>query len=339
MSALFLIMAMLADPLRDPCRDDDMVDRCSPAKQAEVRALYRVPPIESYAGATVRRVFFVDGYGNDTVAIEFLRQPEKDPLVRVHFPRSNGEAPVAPIVQVLGSDQWHQVLAASENFDRQFAAAAGPGQKGENEKGDEDIVLCLHSWVYWAEAIDRSAKARSTVNDACNDAPVEQFAWAAARIAISAFPYCNAIDPKLSRNDVTRLRSCARLAGDRLAAATVFNDANGFRLLDSPKHGGLDGIAAHDVELDFQGSRTTGEDARAFWRSLMSRENAPDFYYQGIHGLNARHAIVRGELVQAVSDNEYQRANVEMRWESDGETFDLKSMSVGPYRPLVMPSE
>jgi hypothetical protein len=39
MSLFLLAAALLADPMLDPCRDDDGNNRCAPAKQAEMRAL------------------------------------------------------------------------------------------------------------------------------------------------------------------------------------------------------------------------------------------------------------------------------------------------------------
>lgn len=326
-------LALAPQNVPDHCRDDDGQDRCAPAKQAEMRALYGVAPIETYAGASVRRIFFVDGYGNDTIAIEFVRAPEKDPLVRVHFPKQKGEAPIAPIEQLLTSEQWQQLIAASQNFDKQFATATSSKRAGKDKGGDQEIELCLHSWVYWAEAIDGGAKPRSTVNDACNDAPVEQFAWVAAKRAIGVFPFCSAIDPKLSRNDATRLLACAGLTGDRLAAAEVFNEAQAFRFVSRPKDGGLDGLTAYDFSLNFQGTKSQGRDAEAYWRSVMTETTAPDFFYESLNGLNADNVVVRAGLLKEVRDNQYQIADVEMRWKKDGGTFNITSMSVGPYRP------
>lgn len=280
MSLLLLALALLADPLRDRCLDDDHNNRCSAAKQEEMRALYRVPSIEAYAGATVRRIFYVDGYGNDTVAIEFIRAADKDPLVRVHFPKSKGEEPIAPIEQLLTLDQWQEIIDSSEHFDRQFATTAPLETKVRGKPEGEDIVLCIHSWVYWAEAVDVGKKARSTVNDACNDQPVEKFAWLAAKIARQALPFCAALDKKFSRNEATLLRSCSKLSGDRLAAAEVWNRANGLRSIDTPS--GMDDLPAYDLELDFQGTKLTRNEAKSFgarsWHNRIRRTSTPTVF-------------------------------------------------------------
>jgi hypothetical protein len=337
MSLLMLLIALLTDPLSDPCLDDDHNNRCSAAKQAEMRALYRVPSIETYADASVRRVFYVDGYGNDTVAIEFIRAAEKDALVRVHSPKSKGEEPNAPMEQLLTSDQWQEIINASEHFDRQFAPAAPVKTKPKRKSEAEDIVLCLHSWVYWAEAVDVGKKPRSTVNDACNDQPVEQFAWFAAKMARHAIPFCAALEKRFSRNEATLLRTCSRLSGDRLAAAEVWNRANGLRSIDTPD--GLEELPAYDLELDFQGKKLSREEARAFWRSLMTQQDSPNFYFNAIRGLSRDQVVVNGELVSAVGNDEYNVADVELRWLRDGGTFQLQSMKVEPYRHVIVPIE
>lgn len=331
MSLLFLVAALMGDPLGDPCLDDDHNNRCSPAKQAEMRASYRVPPIESYAGATVRRIFFVDGYGNDTVAITFVRAAQKDASVWVHFPKVGGEDPVAPLDQSLGEDEWQHVIDASANFDRKFASS-----RREGATADKEIAVCLHSWVYWAEAADPSTEPRSTVDDACNTAPVEQFAWLAAKVARQAIPYCAALDKRFSRNEATLLRTCSKLSGDRLAAAEVWNRANGLRSFDTPH--GIDDLPAYDLELDFQGKKLNRDEAKTFWSALMAKEDAPNFYYSRVHGLGADQVLVTGNLFRDVGKG-YQKADVELGWKKEGGTFQLTSIKVAPYRPVALPSE
>ena len=339
MLILVIAAVLAAPPVSNACLDDDHNNRCSPARQAEMRALYRVPPIEAYSGATVRRVFFVDGYGNDTVAIEFVRAAGKDPLARVNFPKVKSAEPIAPIEGALSAEQWQQIIESSEHFDRKFASKyaprAGASRKGKNNE-DEGVALCLHSWVYWAEAIDRQGPPRSTVDDACNDQPVEQFAWFAARHARQSIPYCAALDKQFSRNDATLLRTCSLLTGDRLAAAEVWNRAKGFRSLDTP--GGLDELPAYDFALDYQGKKLTHDQAKAFWRSLMAAQNSPQFYYDSVHGLNADRVVVTGELNQLVGDDLYQTADIEIQWQRDGGTLNVESIKVGQYRPVILPN-
>ena len=347
MSFLIFAMAMLADPIRDPCRDDDMNDRCSPAKQAEMRALYRVPPIESYAGATVRRVFYVDGYGNDTVAIEFIRAPERDPVVRVHFPKGSGGDSTSPLERSLSATDWDKLINASEHFDRVFSSPAQERRKGKSRKDQEEaeedaIVMCLHSWVYWGEAIDAGKEPRSAVNDACNDSPLEQFAWVAAPIAVAAFPPCDRLDRKYHRNEAKLLSTCTLLSGDRLTAADAFNSLEGFRTIDSASSG-IDPHAAWKLTLDWDGAVSNDKAAREYWKAKLSEGGRTFFFLNDVHGLDGKRVRVVGELVHHPKGSEAwtssTTAPIEMALEREGDSYEIASINVGPFSPLPPPTE
>ena len=327
--SLIAAMALAAVvPMKDTCRDDDGNNRCSTAVQKKMRAAYRLSPIESYAKAQVRRIFFVDGYGNDTVALEFVRAAGRDPVVRAHFPIVPGEPDVSPLEKELTLSQWSDVLALSRDFDKQFI------QPKINEDADS-ISVCIHSWVYWGEAIDPGKKPRSVVDNACNDPPVETFAWQAAKMAIAAFPHCDLLDRTLGRNETALLASCSGLAGDRLAAARVFNDSKGFRFLDDKEGGKLAEFSDYEMKLDLQGTTYAGKDALAAWDSFFADGKTYYFWDEAL-GLNAETVKVAGRVVRRGtkddgSDN--QRADVTMTWEEDGSQFEIASITVGAFRP------
>lgn len=325
------------DPMKDPCRDDHMRDRCSAAEQDRMRKLYRVEPIKAFAAGTSRRVFYVDGYGNDVVAIEFMRMPERDPTLRVHFPKVPGEKPIPPLQTMLTAEQWQTIIDASENFDRSFA----PRKLTKAETDDDDIVICLHSWVYWAEATDSGKAPRSVTEDSCNDAPVEQYAWAAVKLARSAFAHCRALDPQFSRNDATLLRSCEGLFGDRLAAAEVFNRGESLRRIDSPdSDGGINRFSDYELTVDYNGDVKKGPAAEALWKSIFAAKNRPNFYYDWIKGLDADTVIVTGgRYLSGDDESKDQTAAVEMRWEKETDRFDLTAIKISPYRPYKRVSE
>ncbi len=330
---LSLIAAMAfaaANPTTDPCRDDHLRDRCSAAEQDRMRKLYRVEPIRAFAAGTSRRVFYVDGYGNDVVAIEFLRMPERDPVLRVHFPTASGDKPVAPLQTILSVEQWKSIIDASEYFDRKFASK----EPAKNAGDDDAITMCIHSWVYWAEATDPGEPSRSITDDACNDSPVEQFAWTAAKLARSLFPHCAMLDPRFSRNDATLLKTCLGLSGDRIAAAEVWNRAEAFGSVDSAgPTGGIDEFSDYDISLDINGSVTKRGSADAMWRSLFAdKTKRPAFYYGSIKGIDAKTVVVSGELYRAGDNDKGQVADVEMRWEKDGDSFSIAAIKVGPYK-------
>ena len=101
----------------------------------------------------------------------------------------------------------------------------------------------------------------------------------------------------------------------------------------------MDDLPAYDLELDFQGKKLTRDEAKAFWRSLMAQQDSPNFYSDRVHGLSADQVLVAGSLFKDVDDEKYQMADVELHWKRDGGIFELKSIKVGPYRPITLPSE
>jgi len=319
-----------AEPTTDPCRDDDGKNRCAPAEQERMRKLYRVEPIAAFAAGTSRRLFYVDGYGRDVVAIHFLRMPGHDPMLTVHFPKAPGEEAVAPLQTVLTAEQWQTVIDASEYFDRKYAST----QPSKSSEDEDAISICLHSWVYWAEATDPGKKARSVTDDACNDSPVEQYAWAVVKLARSLFPHCSLLDLQYSRNDATLLKACEGLSGDRIAAAEVWNRGKSFRSIGSAEnYGGIDDFSSYHLTLDYNGSVTKGKAAKAMWKSIFANEKRPNFYYGSIKGINEKTVVVSGELYLAGDHDMGQVAEVEMRWVKDGSTFSIEAIKIGPYSP------
>lgn len=336
MSLIAALALAAPESTKDPCRDDDMRDRCSAVEQEKMRKLYRVEPIKAFENGISRRLFYVDGYGNDVVAIEFLRLPERDPMLRVHFPTVPGEEPVAPLQTFLTTLQWETIIDASEFFDRQYVVPK-PTKRADDE---DDITICLHSWVYWAEATDPGKKSRSVTDDACNDSPVEQYAWKAVKLARSLFPQCSMLDLQFSRNDATLLRACEGLVGDRLAAAEVWNRGRSFRSIGSAEsYGGIDDFSSYDITLDYNGSVTKGKAADAMWKSIFAAKTHPNFYYDWIKGIDEDTVVISGGLYLSGDDGKDQIAEVEMRWEKDGGNFDLETIKIGPYRAYKPASE
>lgn len=315
------------------CNDDQGQNRCDEAVQKQMLARYRLQPIELQSNEILRRVFFVDGYGADTIALEFVRAPERSPVVKVYFPSEAGEPDIAPLEAPLTASKWSDVIDLSRDFDRDFTKV--PEAKG----GTDEVIVCLHGWVYWAESSDPGKESRSKVGRACDHPPMETFAWMAAKIAISAFPHCDLLVRSFARNDAKLLRGCSRLSGDKLAAAEVFNRAEGFRFIDRP--GGIDDLGYFDLALDFQGTKMSGDKAKEFWAEQVAGKRSTNFYYTSIHGLSEDRVIVRGELVRDSDTNGivYERADVTMEWVADGGLFNLKLVTVGPFQPFTLQSE
>lgn len=335
LSLIATLALSAAKPTTDPCRDDDGKNRCLPAEQEKMRTLYRVAPIETYANAQVRRLFFVDGYGNDIVALEFVRAAGSGPMVRVHFRHIDGLADLKPLEEELTLSQWNDVLALSRDFEKSFAGPAKASENGKGKGSDEAMTICLHSSVYWGEAIDPGAKKRSVVDDACNDPPIETFAWQAAKMAVAAFPHCDLLDRSLARNDASLLANCSGLAGDRLAAARVFNEAKGFRFLDDKQGGKLAELAGYQIKLDLQGAAYAGKEAEGAWDKIFADGNTY-YYWDEARGIDSETVQVVGGIIRrgkAEDGSDDQRADVSMTWEEDGGQFEIESITAGVFFP------
>ncbi|WP_431851805.1 hypothetical protein [Allosphingosinicella sp.] len=222
--------AAAAQRSTDPsCSDDRGVDRCSEEQQRRTRQLFGVRSIEEHgaAGDDVRRVFYVDGYGRDIVMIAFVRAPGRDPTAWIYHPEREGEARPEPFQAPVSQEAWKEVVEGSANFHRSFVGQR-PAPTANSEEGE--IVVCLHSWVYTIEAVDRPQlnsppQIRRKTEDACEDGPGEAFAQQLDRIARSMFPHCAALDVEQYGNEAMALAACRILRGDRLAAAEVLNGA------------------------------------------------------------------------------------------------------------------
>jgi hypothetical protein len=214
-------------PAKD-CRDDDMVDRCDPEKQRQVRELFGVAAIEALAaeGARVRRAFYVDGYGNDMPVVTFARSPGRPPGVTVTARVFAGEGKVrlVKMSQAIREEVWDEVLRRGRHFDRRIAPEPPPPPKAG--AAPPPVNICLHAWVVTVEAGDPASERpelRRATQDACDEGLAVDYGMELARLAVEAFPACRALDPENHRNDVARLQACALLEGDTPAAAAVMN--------------------------------------------------------------------------------------------------------------------
>lgn len=319
MLILPILLAILAPPGSEGCRDDRGVDRCAAEQQARTRELYGVKSIEEHAkaGDQVRRVFYVDGYGRDLLAISFLRASGEEPTVFVHFPRRAEEPVRPPLRAAVPHAVWTDVLRLSELFDRRLAP-----------KAKEVPEICLHSWVYTVEANDPKranlspASLRRATEDACADGLVEAFAREAEKAALPLFPHCDRLDPKLHRNPATQLFNCRILAGDRMAAAEVLNSAEKIRRArTSEDRDDLGGLFAHRTIIDWQGERIVADSFRApaIWTSRLEQSGNVALYVHGVTGLAADRAKLTGRLFRRVEPSVNGRpadyvAPVEMTW-------------------------
>lgn len=255
------------------CSDDRGVNRCSIEQHRRVLESYGMKPIEVHAAAgdQVRRIFYVDGYGKDLLAISFIRSAGRDPMLTIRVPRSEGAA--AEVGETLVPEQvWDQVIAGSEHFDRALAPRAGR----------EMPPICMHSWVYTIEAADvvengsqRPAVRRET-EDACEGGLGQVFASQVAELAVPFFPYCAALDRSQQRNSATLLNTCAALRGDRLAAAKAHNQLLKLNQLSNPllTEASLN-IFQYRASLDWNGEQIGGDQQAAARRGGSGKTRHP----------------------------------------------------------------
>ena len=327
-------------PMGD-CRDDDMVDRCSPEQQRRVRELFGVKPIEAHraAGDQVRRAFYVDGYGNDVVAIAFVRPKGGDPTLWIHFPHAaKGARPEALQAPVPG-EVWEDVLRRSSHFDRRLVRPPQP------PSASGEMTLCMHSWVFTVEATDpaegdyQPATVRRATEDACDDGLAEAYAVELQRAALPLLPPCAALDRSRYRNEAMMISACRLLSGDRLAAAKVLNRADPLRFVrEAEDTAELEGLFQYQATVDWNGERSGGNSTAAkFWTAKVLENGRADLYYETIEGLAPGRVRLTGRLFREITapgshEPVDEQARVEQIWTDDQGDFAIRSATVGPFQ-------
>lgn len=300
------------------CSDDDGNDRCSRTAHERMRGLYGIesPKVLLARGVTMRRAMFVDGYGNDLVAITFWREPGKAPMVEVRTPQAEGGEEPQPLRAAVSGRTWDEIVAASAYFDRDLAAE--PPQPGSAAMSPPGPRLCLHSWVVVAEAIDAPrvspnivfgtgsvaaardpslpvevvttpASIRSDTEDACSDGLGMAYAMKLAKAGLDQLTECSSLKLDEFRNEPHLLATCHRLRGDRLVAG----EANA---LPQRLRRALSTENAQQVGRLFVG---TGIERQNRYRSAIAGGSV---YFEAPVGIDADHATIEGEVVWTGED-------------------------------------
>lgn len=320
--AFLIATGLAAQTIGQDCRDDAGVDRCAAQDVARTNELYGVKSIEELArtGAQVRRVFYVDGYGRDLVAISFIRDPGKDPAAFIHFPQRAGQA-ASSLAAPVPNSVWSDILRRSDLFDRKLSGPISAEPK-----------ICMHAWVFRVESFDppradlQHSSLRRKTEDACDDGPARAYAVEVEQAALPLFPHCAHLDPRQHRNEASQLAACRLLSGDRMAAAEVMNRAVDLRR----KHLGEDqkrfrGFFAHVSSIDWQGEQITMDSLKAadFWAVRLAAAGHTNFYFDRVEGLTADRARLLGNLTRTVEQLDAERnvartttyvAPVELAW-------------------------
>jgi hypothetical protein len=162
------------------------------------------------------------------------------------------------------------------------------------------------------------------------------------RLALGLLPHCAALDPRQHRNPATILANCQLLHGDRLAAAEVMNRLDAFRRVEGPQHVALlQGVFAHQTEIDWAGDRYSGPGyrANAFWAGKLEQpaDRGTSFGVSRVIGESAHRVRVAGEMSRAADTPQgaamgSETASVEQIWVRDvnGE-MALERATIGPW--------
>lgn len=286
------------------------------------------------AGEEVVRVFYY--HNEDLALIAFVRAPGHEPTAYVYFPRRAGQPAPAPMQAPISQAVWAEAMWRSTYADRGLAPAPPIPADGTE--------VCLHPWNYVFEAsvpaapgVGVRARVRRYSANACDDAPLIQFAADFRRLAISLFPACDALDDGLYGNPVQRFVLCPRLSGDRLAAAQVMNLADAFR---SPRgaddHRDLQGLFNDEAAIDWNGRRHGAEDRdpAAFWQARIREDQVISFGIDAAEGRADGRVRLTGVLLRAQAgrnDGTYLQARFEQIWATTYSGVQVVSVTVGPW--------
>lgn len=321
------------------CGDDDGNDRCAADVQRRMRELYGLADVESLAqqGVTLRRAMFVDGYGNDVVAVTFGREPGRPPMVEIETPhREDAPGPQA-LSAAISREVWDRVLTASQNFDRRLEDEWSPRQADRNG----ELRICLHGWFVVAEAADAQrmsqnivgqhverGRARRDAEGACADGMAVPFAFELAKMALASLPECGSLDAGEFRNEPVILATCHRLGGDRLAAGDAMRlvnklSGNNSRMPQGREFGWLFAESAKALEEPFRAAVTHGNAA---------------LYFDPPYATDVDHATAQGQIVfwgEGGADGEDdEQADIRLQLVRQLGEFVIQSYEISERRPF-----
>jgi hypothetical protein len=315
----------------DPCRRNGDPTACFVKRQQQWLALYGLQPAESHLsrGEQMRRVFYVDDYARDVIAVTFLRSPEGHSTLSVNRPLphiADAEVP-ASIWATVSDELWDEVVARSRWFDRELRRPPPPQQ----QPGGDTITVCSHAWVYAAEATDPEPDwrdprpIRRRVENSCYGALTPDFAQFAAETARRELPACAAIRDRGGAADV--LSICLRLGGDRMVAAEAYNAFDELR-----RHLQLDEVEqaralfAPGARIEWNGGPHRAGSAADIWIGDSERQ----VLFGSAVAESPDGALVRGVVRRWGEERVAFQSPVEMIWAkgSDG-GFRVERIKVG----------
>jgi hypothetical protein len=324
------------------CVENPNLASCVQSRGDQLAATFGARRIDEHrdAGEEVVRVFYY--HDEDLALVAFVRAPGHEPTAYVYFPRRAGQPAPAPMQAPIPQAVWAEAMWRSIYADRGLAPAPPIPSDGDE--------VCLHPWNYVFEASVPAApgagvraRVRRYSANACDDAPLLQFAADFRRLAISLFPACDALDDRLYGNPVQRFVLCPRLSGDRLAAAEIMNLAHPFQTLGgSVDPHDLDDAFDTEAVIDWNGRRRPADhrNPAVFWQAQIEEDHVNSFDIERIEGLSPGRALLTGYLLRDRPDRNHGsclRARLEQVWATTWSGTQVASTAVGPWEPCPAP--
>lgn len=325
--------AQITDEIQDifdrGCGDDDGTDRCDDAVQSKMRALYGWESAENLtqAGVTFRRMMFVDGYGNDIVAIEFTRKPGRSPRVQIETPRLADRIRPNELSAAVNQEDWDEIISRSEFFDLKLA------REVKAASSDSDVMkLCLHSWFVVAEAGDAPrlqsntipsetvlASVRRDAEGACAGGMTVSYAFQTADVALGLLPECQSISRESVRNIPQLLAKCHLLGGDRLAATDALKI--------------IEKIESRNEDVtDFKVRWMVADSARELVPELTKLLNSGQPYLGPPSARDFDHATVKGVFQKKGDGEEDKIADISFELVRQAGDFVVQSFKLSEFR-------
>lgn len=301
--ALFAAAPSYSKESFDPkCSDDRGTNRCNSANQAKTREKYGVEDKETFAakGTYLRRAMIVDGYGNDVLAVSFVREREKTPYVEIRIPRNENGKATKSIIATISNQEWQSVLEQGKFFDRELAPL---------KKSGEDQSICLHSWMVNVETVNPSRlsgntmpemvvgpELKSKIQSACAGGLAIDYAFQLVDLAYSMIPDCQSIPLEGHRNKAMVLNSCHSLSGDRIAAGEAMSLTRQIEIAQYiyPKNlqetlQTLERLIASANDEPQLGGGSISDAVRAEMVNILAEGN---FHFDAIKGIDSDHAEI-----------------------------------------------
>jgi hypothetical protein len=279
----------------------------------------------SSQGTELVRMVQWDAFYNLQVFVDFLSyRPDSHWLVI----RSGGGAAIElPLSRV----QWNAVAEDSRKF-RSNLYARAPEPVPDTKGGVRTVQVCLDPWQAQIE-MAHAGKVERHETDGCTDAHgVFGFARDLYDLAVSAAPFCDAIDDK-----DRKLQHCLALEGDKYQAAALFNaskDLWGTPCTEAGKYErDLSPLFARNSVLRIAGeSEVRGDAAWNTFRQLLCsrRANLSNSLFLG----GPKPAAIGSVLyvVNNPKDTDYYEAPLNSVWQRgpDGR-YTILSLDVGEF--------